>query len=422
MAVVDLPPSGSHHLRVASPDVGVSESIAPHDVGLRYAAASDGLQGELNQVIIGLPPIAPDSPAAQLTAAEGVRYLVDVALCIVAVLLAAELVATFAIRHVREVGGDITGVEDILLRANGPAQQGAYIALLGDSVVKDSALRRAIGRGAKHSTIAAYAAEDARRQLPTASIVDLGLDGALVNDFAGILSLLFSESAPPSAVIVQLDYRVLSPIHDEEQNLSRQWLAPYVPVVTPSASIGYTTPELLSRPIDERVHRALLRSRAYVMLRSGRRSLEASILDRLDAGRQPPDDTPTDLQALKLLVAPFYRTDRSLERSRVLPDLLRAIDAAVARGIPVLLCFTPANFDFLGDGANVPNYRANVGAAEAAIRATFGATGLVRWLSLEGEVPTRMFLDHCHLTADGNRLVAARAIDNLSMLLADAHR
>jgi hypothetical protein len=248
------------------------------------------------------------------------------------------------------------------------------------------------------------------------------MEGALVNDYGGLSRLLFEQQLFPSAVLIQLDYRVLSPVHDADQNLSRRWLEAYAPTVERAVTGDPGSPEFAARPIDEWFTRTLLRSNAYLLMRGGRHRLNQRVLDTFEGWglRQPP--SPQDTEVLKLLVGPFYRTDIPLSRSRVLPDLLRVIDGLTARHIPVQLCFTPANFAFLGDQVNVAAYRANVAALEAAIGDRYAGTGMVRWTSLEGDIPETMFVDHCHLTPEGNRRAADRMLAGLSILLADAPR
>jgi hypothetical protein len=396
-------------------------ALAPaSDLARRYAESSDGLQGALDQVIVGLPPIDPASPAARMTQAQGVRHLVQAVLAVVALAFAAELIATVVIRHV-DPDLPIIGPEEVLLRVAAPASRGPYVAVLGDSVMTDVALRRSFGSAAALQTIPHRLRVDAR-SLPGGQLVGLGMEGALVNDYAGLIELLIAEGRPPAAVLVQLDYRVLSPVHDAEQNLSRRWLEPYMRNVEPAPPPALGSPEFLSRPIDDRVQHALLGSDAYVLLRGGRHVLSAAAMRVLGSAGSGDRGTPQDAEVLKLLVAPFYRTEIPMSRSRVLPDLLRFLDRLVARGTPVLICLTPTNFAFLGDQIDMPMYRANVAAVASAIRDRYAATDLVRWVSFEGDVAPALFIDHCHLTPAGNTLVADRMLANLDVLLArDTH-
>jgi hypothetical protein len=286
----------------------------------------------------------------------------------------------------------------------------------------DVALRRTMGPAARAETIPAVIRSRAARYVGHDRIVNLSMEGALVNDYGGLSRLLFEQQLFPSAVLIQLDYRVLSPVHDADQNLSRRWLEAYVPTVERPVTGDPGSPEFAARPIDEWFTRTLLRSNAYVLMRGGRHRLNQRVLDTFEGWglRQPA--SPQDTEVLKLLVGPFYRTDIPLSRSHVLPDLLRVIDGLAARHIPVQLCFTPANFAFLGDQVNVAAYRANVAALEAAIGERYAGTGMVRWTSLEGDIPETMFVDHCHMTPEGNRRVADRMLAGLSILLADAPR
>ncbi|HEV3060022.1 MAG TPA: hypothetical protein VGY48_17375, partial [Vicinamibacterales bacterium] len=289
------------------------ESSAPPDVARRYAAASDGLQGEIDQVIIGLPPIDPQSPAAQLTQPEGTRYLVQVGLGVIVACLLFELLATNAIARVGPQL-EILGPEEVLLSAIGPARHGPFVLVLGDSVMTDVALRRTMGPAARAETIPAVIRSRAARYVGHDRIVNLSMEGALVNDYGGLSRLLFEQQLFPSAVLIQLDYRVLSPVHDADQNLSRRWLEAYVPTVERPVTGDPGSPEFAARPIDEWFTRTLLRSNAYVLMRGGRHRLNQRVLDTFEGWglRQPA--SPQDTEVLKLLVGPFYRTDIPLSR------------------------------------------------------------------------------------------------------------
>lgn len=402
----------------------MSGSIAPADVGRRYATESSGLLGEADQVIVGLPPVV-GSEAAALSRPAGLRYLVHVVLLVLTVALGAEVLGTVAVRFVRPEQLDVNGPEEALLLSKSVAASRPYVLLLGDSVMREGALHRATGRSARESTIPHFLRARLGRDVPSAGVVDLSMEGALVNDYAGLLQLVIDHGVAPAAVLVQLDYRVLSPTQDDEQNQSRSWLAPYVRSVEPAARAEGASPELLARPIDEAMHRMLLRSDAFVLLRGGRQRLGAWADDRIEAAlrRIGPLHAPAaaveDTEAVKLTVGQFYRTDRTAAGSRMLADLLRALDGLAARKIPVLVGFTPTNVDYLGDQVNVPAYRANVATVRDAVEAHFHGAALVRWVSLDGDVPAGFFVDHVHMTADGNRLVADRLADNLLVLLRD---
>ncbi len=392
-----------------------SGSVAPADVGRRYAIEGDGFQGDSDQVIIGLPPVPPDAPAARLSRAEGVRYLVQVLLMTLVVGLVAEVAATLAIPQWPARTLEISGPEDAILLAKAGARRGPYILLLGDSVMRDGALKRVIGRDAIDSTIPQFIRARAAKDLPAASVVDLSMEGALVNDFAGLLQLVTDRGLTPSAVVVQLDYRVLSPVHDDEQNLSRRWLG--------------ASPEPIERPIDNAVRRLLLSSNAFLLMRGSRQAGgrwltdgTQSVVNRLEGGPRGTVDADRNADVLRLTVGRFYRSDRAVARSRMLIDLLRLVDTLVERRIPVLLAVTPTNAEFLGDQIDVPMYRANIAAVESAVDERYGGASGVRFVHIDGDIPPRLFLDHVHLRPDGNRMIAERLVDNLDILLHDASR
>ena len=336
------------------------------------------------------------------------------------VALGAELAATVLLRTVPVTTPEITGPEAALLQAQGAAARGPFVALLGDSVMGAGALARAQGGSAADYALGALVRRRILRASESAGVADLSMEGALANDYAGLIELLLQHGRRPAAVMMQLDYRVLSPVHDTEQNLSRTWLQPYVPTVKPAVAKEYGSPEFLRRPIDEWTQRTLLRSSAYVLLRGGRPLVAEWAHAAAGSGRAAPQ--PADPAMLKLLVERFYGTDRSVAQSRVLTDLLNALDLLARNGIPVLVGFTPTNFSFLGASANVAAYQANVAALGAAVRARAHGGAAIRWVNFEGYVPPAWFLDHCHLTPTGNVQISERMFEELALLLDDARR
>jgi hypothetical protein len=397
--------------------MALPEALPAGDVRHRYANESDGLHGELDQVIHGLPSISPDAPALQLSESRGILYLAYVALTLIVFGLTVELVATLVIQRVGLPRPDLSDPESVLLHVHGAASRGRpYVLLLGDSVMGGGALTRAFGRSSERFALGELVRRRLSRDLPGAGVADLSMDGALANDYAGLSQLVLGHTSKPAAALLQLDYRVLSPVHDDEQNLSRQWLADYVPGLHPTPQRAYGSPEFLRRPIDEAVQQGLLHSSAYLLLRGGRSLVNAPVVRALE-GQTVPEEA--DAQVLRLLVQQFYGTSRSVAASSVVSDLMSAVDLLTRNGVPVLVSFTPANFAFLGSEVNAPVYLANVAAFESATRARASATRLIRLANFEGEISTSLFIDHCHLTAAGNRQLADRLADELQLLIAD---
>jgi hypothetical protein len=143
-------------------------------------------------------------------------------------------------------------------------------------------------------------------------------------------------------------------------------------------------------------HSALLRSAA--MLRSlwyfpTRRDFFRRATERVLGAESDPDIQEA---ALRLKVAPYYRDrwDASAPAFRSLEASVRRLAAAG----PVAVVLTPQNPDFVDDAA--------LFAANRALLADFFAARAipgVEFRDWSARFAPDRFLDHCHLTADGNK-------------------
>ena len=123
----------------------------------------------------------------------------------------------------------IFGPANVLLAAK-RAQGNPFVLVLGDSVMGSSAMESA---GVTHAHGKAIPLQFERMLKPISvgvTVANLAMDGALIGDYLGLLQLLTEHDLRPAAAVVQVDYRLLSPLHDveEQPNISRTWLAPYV--------------------------------------------------------------------------------------------------------------------------------------------------------------------------------------------------
>jgi lysophospholipase L1-like esterase len=119
---------------------------------------------------------------------------------------------------------------------------------------------------------------------------------------------------------------------------------------------------------------------------------------------------------IRLLVTQYYRSDSRLAAGRPMAVVERVIDRLLARRIPVLVCFTPANFEYLGDRINAPMYEFNVSEFRELLRRRYQSDARFRLAVFEGSIPARLFLDHSHLSADGNELMAQMMVREFQIL------
>jgi hypothetical protein len=346
--------------------------------------------------------------------------------CAVA-LLVAEVLGTLALSSgfLSDTRDEFRGPEDILALVKGRSAGRPYVLILGDSVMKNQALEKAGENAPREKTVPAYFERLLKISAPRFAVVDASMEGALAGDYNGIVRVLESHSMTPSAVVLQLDYRLFSKEHEQTGQLSRKWLKPYVDYSSSGLKRpGANTRDAPERFIDSQVYSGLLlKSNLFLFLRNGLWALEPSnrILKNLtkgSKGKAGSDDEAAGNAALKLLVAPYYQHSDAIVNSRAADILNRAIDSLSRAGVPVLLVFSPVNFDYLYPLINVSAYEANRAAYGQLIQQRYADHSMVRLVFADGTVPQEHFLDHCHLTAEGNQALAKAIMGGLYLLTA----
>lgn len=209
------------------------------------------------------------------------------------------------------------------------------------------------------------------------------------NDYA-LARAFHARGIRPGVVVVEVNQRVLSEADPEYRTLH--------PAVASLASPYLTSDDrsVLDVPgagggIAARVDRALAPHWLLYAMRS----------DIRDALFHEDRDAP----AQKLTPAAFegtYDLSPLTERNVGVRYLERTVEQLRADGIPVVAFLTPTNHVLLHDYIDVPPYRAN-GAYLQRLLERCGA----RVLDLDRAVPTGEFIDNDHLTAAGQRRLAA---------------
>lgn len=268
------------------------------------------------------------------------------------------------------------------------------VFLLGDSVLGASALMEHRTRDARDQTIPAFLARDTRGA--GVHVESLGADGLLVPDLEAISGEV-AKLARPRLLIVLNVRMFAAEFSDPAKAVSRDFLLPDLVGVLPDPHLAATADSL-----DQRLSRG---SVDYSFLLRTTRLLQPLwyFPTRRDFFRRllEPDtgsaaDADVREAALRLKVAPYYR-DRWSESSLPFAALGQLLEnlRATERAVIVL---TPQNADFIDDAATFAWNRATL--------KTFIASRAPRSLSYEDladRYPPTSFLDHCHLTAAGNR-------------------
>ena len=322
-------------------------------------------------------------------------------------LLAAELLcgawtASGAFYRRFDVDGQLTSLAEIRDRLRASERDSGRILLLGDSVLGGGALaeHREADPRAKSLVrrLRVALGPDGRR------LVALHADGLLLPD----LEALCREAAPSPSdrLILVLNFRMFAP---EFQAPAKALSRPFLRAALPEAA----RPDLAPVPAEEALSLALSEGAARASRLYRTSSLLRSLLffpNQKDAvqrsleGLAPTDpDDPVEEAALRLRVAPYYRPGGWRDDSagnRSLRRLLEGLPGA-ARVVVVL---SPQNGDALrdlGDPADITGRRASM------VRLVTTAAPRALLADWTDRYPPVRFLDHCHLTAEGNVAFAA---------------
>jgi len=328
------------------------------------------------------------------------RFVVGAASTFFALLLGAEIASRAALDSgflYREF--DFSGVlldrPELRGRIAWAAARPRPVLLLGDSVLGAGALSE---HGVEHS----------RRQTVPAlvgpllardgwSVESLGADGLLVPDLLALCREL--QGPAPRRLVVVLNVRMFAEEFEKSSDaVSRDFLVPDVAetVSLPPEASGWSSLDRRAARWTEE-HVALLRTTRLLQTLwyfPTRRDFYRRLIEGVSGG---PEDADIREAALRLKVAPYYQNAWS-ERTiafRAVAELLHSV-RSLERTVIVL---SPQNPDFIGDRdlfeSNRRLLRDFVG-ARADSRST-------EYRDLADLFPPDRFLDHCHLTAAGNR-------------------
>ena len=299
--------------------------------------------------------------------------------------------------------GSLVGAAEAGERLDGASRRGPWVLALGDSVLGPTSLLENRRPNAKSSTLARELEEAARPSGQT--VLSLGADGILVPDLEGLVALAGRHPAPQQ-VLLLLNARMFAPQYRSgTQALSREFLEPYLGgdrggLPQPGWGDGAERHWALFRVAQ------LFKTLWYVPTQ------KAAIQRWLESLGLGPADEDLRLELLKRQVAPFYDPAPWEESSLPFRSLDRLLGDLRERGLPVFVAFTPQNAAFLGPDLDQAAFRLNRERLGRFVRARLADP--TQYLDLaEGWDPT-LFLDHCHLTAEGNQSLATRLWTALS--------
>jgi len=280
------------------------------------------------------------------------------------------------------------------------------VFLLGDSVLGASAL---LERGEEDARgRAASRALEERASARGSHVVSLAADGLLPADLEAIANVLSAAPGrgPGASVVVVLNVRMFATgFHASGERLSRGFLAEELPpeALDDRARVAPGLEAILSARLLAAASRHVVLFRTTQLLRTAwydptPRDAFQRLLERA-VGRPPTRDL--EEAALLLRVSSYYR-DEWLPSSPGLLSLGRLLSRLGRAGLSPLVVLSPQNPDVVED-ADAGLFARNREVLGQVVTGT-GAT----FRDLGSAFAAPYFLDHCHLTAPGNRLFAAR--------------
>lgn len=284
--------------------------------------------------------------------------------------------------------------------------QSPPVLLLGDSVLGASAMCERGQPGARRSTMPAALA--GRRAPMRSRVVSLAADGLVPGDLEAISYVLektVSRSARPARVVLVVNVRMLASELDREgQRVSRDFLLPALP----PASCAELVPSaaLEGEAVGTRLYGGAASASALFRVSQQLRTLwyyptPADARQRLVEavfGKPPVGDV--EEAALRMRVEGFYKElwREDAPAARTLRRLIPALRHADPR---LLVVFSPQNPSFMAKGGP------ELAAANANLLRTIvgpGASG--SFVDLSAAFGEELFLDHCHMTPEGNLRLA----------------
>lgn len=297
-----------------------------------------------------------------------------------------------------DVAGVLTTLPELEDRIRWGLRAPRSIFVVGDSVLGATALLQHDEKDARKKALPS-ALQELRRE----RVVSLGADGLVPLDLLAIsrtISRISRECDAHPRVILVLNFRMFArELQPADERLSRSFLAP---ALSDSKHVPDDRFSLDERALSSRLFSGasrhvmlfrttqLLRTVWYFPTQHDRfqRAVESAL------GKPPIGDA--EEAALRMRVLPFYR-----EPVKAASPPVASVSATLAalRRDDLLVVLSPQNPDFVSEAAEA------VAASRAVLSDVVSRAG-ASYLDLSDRFGAALFLDHCHLTAPGNRRLA----------------
>jgi len=300
-----------------------------------------------------------------------------------------------------DFSGSLTSLPELEQRIAWNARRAYPIFLLGDSVLGPTALWEHRVDHPRRLTIPAQLAPAAAAG--GMSVQSLGADGLLLPDLEAIdRTIEAGRAQTPARRVIVLNVRMFAAeFAAPAKALSRDFLRPELEGAVPDAALGRPEDALGDRLSASAARHCVLARTAWQLQPLWYFPTRRDAFRRLlEPARGAAAGEDGDLQeaALHLKVDPYYRGrwDSSSVAFRALDALLEA--ARSRSDTQTIVVLTPQNPEFAGDAETFDRNRRVL---FDFVTARTGSSVVYR--DLANAFPPEKFLDHCHLTPEGNR-------------------
>jgi hypothetical protein len=336
------------------------------------------------------------------------------------ILLLGEVVCGFYNSRNLENNQNLNTPESIILYVKNTANGKNYALALGDSVFGYSILENSGVSNPKKKSLASYLQKLWQKVDLEHPLISLPMDGGLLNDHIATINLLINQDLPPSMIIIQTNYRTFSRIHDTRSHLSRKWLKQFIPSEIFNQKIGLEeNKKLWETQIDKFIKdKVLFKSDLYLLSRGRAREIVNNLFSEFwhDQAKETVQE-PLQKDLLRLSIARYYNDDKNnFANGKSVHILESLLDSLKDKNIPILILYTPTNLAFLDGDINLPLYRRNRSYLENWFKKKYGNISNIRMIFLESNLKPNHFIDHTHMTEEGNRMVAETLFEQLGFL------
>lgn len=328
----------------------------------------------------------------------------------------------FWYRHF-DVSGDMTSLAELKDRIRYAAPQDHRILLLGDSVLGASALmehripdaraktlshllKKSLGGGDSHDLILGEGMD----------ALSLGSDGLLLTDIEGMDPLFLQK--PPEKILLLLNFRMFAKdFAGGPKALSRNFLMPDLPEDIQKRLVPDQAPSPEAQ-LSDRLYAGLCdhwflfretQAAKTLWYYPSQKDFFQRQLEHVVATNEAESDIIE--AALKQKVAPYYQPYLWDPQGLSLTCLKSILNEWAGHPIRVVVILTPQNRKYLGSYLDKTSFEKNRKTLDALMK-PYARMGMI-YQDWADRYPSTFFLDHCHLTPEGNQ----RYSEDLTRLL-----